>query len=70
MSALLIAAEKLTRRLSVLQRLQRLHKEMGDTEITLGVDELFEPADAEALAAFELALQEHHGAQPLFEQVG
>jgi len=66
---LLIAAEKLTRRLHVLRRLQACHRELGDTEVLLNVEELFEPADAEALAAFEQALQEHHGAVPLFERV-
>jgi hypothetical protein len=63
--ALLIAAEKLTRRLAVLQTLQMQARERGDTYVELHVAELFEPADLEAIQAWEAAKAEALGAQPL-----
>ncbi len=62
---LLAAAEKLTTRLRVLQRLQKNHRDMGDTHIELALEELFEPADREALEAFEAAKAQATGQVPL-----
>ena len=51
MHALLAAAELLTTRLRILQKLQMQCRERGETTIDLNVAELFEFGDAEALAA-------------------
>lgn len=62
---LLIAAEKLTRRLAVLQTLQMQARDRGETHVELHVAELFEPADLEAIQAWEAAKAAAMGAQPL-----
>jgi hypothetical protein len=65
MSALLAAAEKLTTRLRILQKLQAQCRERQEVTIELHVSELFEPGDLEAIEAWEKALAEATGAQPL-----
>lgn len=62
---LLIAAGKLTRRLRILQKMQAQHREMGDTHVELAVGELFESDDLAALMAWEEAVAQAMGAQPL-----
>ena len=71
MLALLQAAEKLTRRLTILQRLQAQARERGETVIELHVEELFEAGDREAIEAWEAAKAEATGQMPLpLELVG
>jgi uncharacterized membrane protein YqjE len=65
MKNLLAAAEKLTVRLRILQKLQAQHREMGDTHVELAVGELFESGDLEAIQAFEEAKAEAMGQVPL-----
>ena len=65
MTTVLAAAEMLTRRLRILQKLQTQYREMQQTIIELNVAELFEAGDAEALAAFEAAKAEAMGQVPL-----
>ncbi len=71
MSAILVAAEKLTVRLRILHKLQMQCRERGETLIELNVAELFEPGDLEAIEAWEAAKAEALGQQALpFERVG
>jgi len=63
--SLLSAAEKLTTRLRVLQRLQEQAHERGAATVELHVAELFEPADLETITAFEVAKAEAMGQVPL-----
>ena len=65
MLALLQSSEKLTARLRVLQRLQQQARERGETTVELHTDELFEPADQEALMAWEAARDLATGQVPL-----
>jgi hypothetical protein len=65
MSALLAAAELLTRRLRILQKLQAQARERGETIIELNVAELFEPGDQAAIDAWEAAVAKVTGQQPL-----
>ena len=65
MQALLRAAEKLTRRLLILQKLQAQARERGETSIDLHVEELFESSDLEAIDAWEAAKAEAMGQVPL-----
>jgi hypothetical protein len=65
MSILLAAAEKLTHRLRLLQRMQIQARERGDTLVELHVEELFDSADLAAIDAWERAKAEAMGAQPL-----
>jgi hypothetical protein len=65
MHHLLAAAEKLTTRLRVLQRLQEQARERGDVTVELNVAELFEAADLDAITAFEAAKAEAMGQVPL-----
>jgi hypothetical protein len=70
-TALLVASEKLIVRLRILQKLQMQCRERGETTIDLNVAELFEPADAEAIVAWETAIAGCTGAVPLpFEVAG
>jgi len=67
---LLMAAENLTARLVVLQRLQMQAHERGETSVELHVSELFEPSYLEAIRAWEAAKAAAVGAQSLpFEAV-
>ena len=71
MRDLLIAAEKLTARLRVLQRLQMYCRETHQTVIELNVAELFEASDLEAIEDFEAAKATALGQRALpFERVG
>lgn len=65
MSALLSAAELLTRRLRILQKLQAQARERGETVVELNVAELFEPADLAAIEAWEAAVAKVTGQLPL-----
>lgn len=63
--ALLQAAEKLTTRLRMLQKMQLQARERGEAVIELHVEELFDSGDAEALAAWEAARDLATGQVPL-----
>ena len=65
MHSLLAAAELLTVRLRILQKLQTQCRERGETHINLHVAELFEPGDMEAIEAFEAAKADAMGQVPL-----
>jgi|GEM_PF-5504107 len=65
MSALLAAAERLTRRLRILQKLQAQYRDMGMATVELDVAELFEPGDQAAIEAFEAAVAKVTGQTPL-----
>lgn len=65
MTSLLAAAEKLTTRLRILQKLQMQCRERGETTIDLNVAELFEPGDLAAIEAFEAAKATVLGQVPL-----
>lgn len=51
------SAALMATQLRVMQRLQNYHREVGDTEVLLDVRDLFSPADAAALAAYERDLE-------------
>ena len=65
MTSLLAAAELLTHRLRILQKLQAQHREMGDTHVELAIGELFESGDLAAIETFEAAKAEAMGQVPL-----
>lgn len=57
------SAVLMAKQLRVMQRLQKHHREMGDTEVLLDVRDLFSPDDAAALAAFEKDCADVFGAE-------
>jgi len=59
------AGESMARRLRIFKGLAQRHREMGDSDITLALEELFEPGDQQALDAWEKALADHQGFVPL-----
>lgn len=59
------AGEAMARRLRIFKGLALRHRDMGDTDITLALEELFEPADEKALDDWEKALANHQGFRPL-----
>ena len=63
--ALRIAAAKMAERLRINQRYRKALEECGDEEVVLPLDEFFGPKEREALAAYDAALNEINGAQPL-----
>jgi len=65
MSALLTAAELLTHRLRILQKMQIQARERGETVVELNVAELFEPGDLAAIEAWEAAVAKVTGQTPL-----
>jgi len=65
MRVLLIAGDRITQRLRVLQKLQQGARECGDTHLELHVEALFDNSDLEALQAWEDAKAEALGHQAL-----
>lgn len=59
------AGEAMARSLRNFKGLAQRHRDMGDSEITLALGELFEPGDQKALDDWEKALADHQGFQPL-----
>ena len=55
----------MAKQLRNMQRLQRQHRDMGDSEVLLDVRDLFSDADALALAAYERELAAYTGQVPL-----
>lgn len=64
-SALNRAAALMAARLQINRAYRAALDECGETEATLPLDEVFGPKDREALAAYESAIQEILGMQPL-----
>lgn|GEM_PF-6618266 len=70
MSTFKESAARMAERLRLMKRLQQLHREMGDEEVLLPIQDLFSAGDQAALDAYERELNEHLGNRPLpFEQV-
>lgn len=63
--ALQRAATLMARRLQLLKKMAHQARERGETHLELHVDEVFESGDEQALAAYESALNEINGHQPL-----
>lgn len=64
------SAAKMAECLRDMKRLQQSHRDMGDEEVLLPIQDLFSAGDQAALDAYERELNEHLGNRPLpFEQV-
>lgn len=58
-------AKAMADRLAVWKRLHAYHREVGDTEVNLPIEDLWSPADAAAMDAWEAYLKERAGERPL-----
>jgi hypothetical protein len=65
------SAARMAERLRVMKKLQMMHKEFGDEDVLLPVQDLFNAGDQVALDLYEKELAQATGARELpFAQVG
>lgn len=66
--ALQEAAAAMAKRLDIFRRLHEYHSSVGDREVTLNLEDLWNREDAAALEKFQEALNLINGARPLFAE--